>query len=401
MGKILIMVSAVVICAPWLLRSTGNCEEKKTPVEKAYSLIDLPDSGKIIGLSPNAASVIIGYESSCRIESICLENGTIAGKMWSSDLDNVRKYPYGKRAVWSQDGKLLTFRSNGVYPLELSRLRNFCIYAIDAASGKIIEVGDDNCSEKPRLPSIKMTYDAALVPGMESLLYHRYAATGVELYIAGLGGGKSVKFRQVGGDGAFAYAVPLSGTAALVYVEPMRNRDPITLTIFSADHVDRDVMRNDRNGKIIVWEMKASSADGRVILIQERRHEPQTGNMVISALKILRLNNDWSDWNIDSIVKREGLTIMDSALSPDGKKLIYLQRTNAAKGDAVSIFCRVREGSFERPVFEEKPKSIDDWAPKRNGEGIIYMSDRAFILRVGEQYRFYGLGLLNLSSSPD
>ena len=88
---------------------------------------------------------------------------------------------------------------------------------------------------------------------------------------------------------------------------------------------------------------------------------------------------------------------MDSVLSPDGKKIIYLQRINNTKGDAVSIFCRVREGSFDQPVFEEKPELIDDWAPTRNGEGIIYMSDRGFILHVRNRYQFYKLGLSNLS----
>ena len=283
MKKISITISAIILCVPWLFQSTGKCGEKNSSAEKVYSLIDVPVYGKIIGIAPNAESVIIGDESSRRIESVRLENGNLAGKMWSTDLENIRKYPYGKRAVWSGDGKLLTFRSNRVYPLELSRFRNFCIYAVEAASGKILEVRDDNCAVKPKLPNIKMTYDAAFIPGTELLMYHRYAATGVELNIAGLGGDKSVQFRQVGGDGAFAYAVPLSGTAALVYVEPIRNRDPISLSIFSADGKDREVMRNDRNTGMIVWEMKGSSTDGRVVLIQEWRHETQSDNMVIAA----------------------------------------------------------------------------------------------------------------------
>ena len=389
MKQIMIMVSIVMICALWAWQSTGKCGEKNASAGKAYSLIDVPESGRIIGLAPDADSIIIGYESTRKIESVRLENGKPASTMWSIDCDKAGKYPYDKRAVWSKDQKFLTFRSNRMYPLELSRFRNFCIYAVEAASGKIREAGDCNCGQKPKLPDVKMTYDAAFIPGTESLLYHRYAVEGVELYTVAPGGGKSVPFRKAGGDGAFVYAVPLSEHAALVYVEPMMNRDPIRLTILSDSNVDHDVMKNDRNGEKIVWQMKAGSADARTFLIQEFIYKPQPGNMVISALKILRLNSDCTEWKTESIVGKKGMTIMDSSLSPDGKRVLYLQRADDSNGDITAISCYVREDSSERMVFEEKPDSVDDWALRWNGEGIIYMSDRAFVMHVGDRYRFY------------
>ncbi|HNX58421.1 MAG TPA: hypothetical protein PKK43_04940 [Spirochaetota bacterium] len=389
MRKILITVSLVMMCVPWMSGSSGKCGERNETDAKTYSLIDVPASGKIIGLAPNANSVIISDDTSRRIESVRLENGNLNGTIWSIDIGKAGKYPFRKRAVWSRDGKYLAFRSNVVHPIELAYFSNFCIYTIEAASGRILEADNGSCEQKPKLPDLRMTYDAAFIPGTDSLLYHRYAITGVELNMAGISGGKTVLFRKVGGDGAFAYAVPLSSTAALVYIEPMLNQNPMTISISSADKTDREIMRHNRGERPIVWEIKASSADGRVILIQERMFEKQSGNMEISTLKIIRLNNDCSEWKIDPVVGNNGMKILDSALSPDGKRVVYLQKANAAKGDGYVILCTVREGPYERTVFEEKSESLYVWTLKKNGEGIIYMSDRAFILHVGDKYRFY------------
>jgi Tol biopolymer transport system component len=371
-------------------------------------MITLPDEYRLVPLAPE--ETVLGLSPDGKILATC-DYGAKSGyiRLYSTDnfkmtaeikLAEKQMLPFEKKAVWSPDGKYVTFRSVRKSPIELIMFKNSCIYIINVDTGKLIQISDDKYKNAVDLLDSNLYFDPSFTFDGKYVIYHKYTSEGMQIISSRIEYKKEEILISNPTRANTIFAFPLGETKILINQDTISNSEPNKILIFDTKSRNNKLLLEEEIDldSLSMFEIRDLSLDRRKVLVYSWKKNKKSSGNNIDKLYVLEFYPNGEYSNIITIGQSEDQKILTANLTPDGKSLVFVAREEKAAGkqSQTSQLVVMDLQSGERRILMTDTDDVDipgsyvQGYSRGTSEGL-FLSDSKMLIHCSDGFRLYTL----------